>query len=270
MLLVRGLTMALPALSNAYGSSFYETFERITSAGWVLLSAASALLVAMLARSAGTPAAGMAWGAFAVAAVDTALSVVFAIEAFLNVRLMAPVTQALGHAPFSGAMLAMALAFDVLFWLVLVRLGRGRLTVNWTILYGALRGVSLLLALPSLMPYEMYREVVLQSNVLGPALTWGRLVMAAAHSVVVIFALVLVARTQTAAPDEAAPMAPPGKASPQRDMLVGGLWLGGGLMVTLVSFASASGGGRYLVTTGAIAYGLVRLIRGLMRMGQTS
>jgi hypothetical protein len=49
------------------------------------------------------------------------------------------------------------------------------------------------------------------------------------------------------------------------DILIGALWLVGGLAVTAGSFSMAhgAGGGRYVVTTGAIAYGLVRLFRGL-------
>jgi hypothetical protein len=51
------------------------------------------------------------------------------------------------------------------------------------------------------------------------------------------------------------------------DLVVGSIWLVGGLAVTIGSFAVASGpgGGHYFVTTGAIAYGLVRVIRGLSR-----
>ena len=70
------------------------------------------------------------------------------------------------------------------------------------------------------------------------------------------------------APVEARAPAAPHKASPQRDRIVGGIWLAGGVIVTLASYASASGGGRYIVTTGAIAYGLVRMVPGSMRMGE--
>lgn len=52
-------------------------------------------------------------------------------------------------------------------------------------------------------------------------------------------------------------------------MVLGGLALlvlGGG--VTLASYASASGGGRYVIATGAIASGIVTLVRGIGRMSQ--
>jgi hypothetical protein len=47
-----------------------------------------------------------------------------------------------------------------------------------------------------------------------------------------------------------------------KDKLYGAMWLVGGLMVTLVSYSAASNGGSYLVATGAIIYGAVRLVRG--------
>jgi hypothetical protein len=55
---------------------------------------------------------------------------------------------------------------------------------------------------------------------------------------------------------------------PGNDFVAGTLWLVGGILVTFVSYAAASsgsGGGRYFVTTGAIAYGIGRIIRGFAR-----
>jgi hypothetical protein len=54
--------------------------------------------------------------------------------------------------------------------------------------------------------------------------------------------------------------------SANRDLTVGGAWLLGGLLVTFVSYsmaASSPGGGHYVIATGAMLYGLLRLIRGL-------
>jgi hypothetical protein len=53
--------------------------------------------------------------------------------------------------------------------------------------------------------------------------------------------------------------------SANRDLTMGGAWLLGGLLVSLVSYslaASNPGGGRYLVASGAMLYGLFRLLRG--------
>lgn len=46
-------------------------------------------------------------------------------------------------------------------------------------------------------------------------------------------------------------------------MLVGGLWCGGGLAVTLYTHATASGGGTYVVAWGAIIFGGWQAIKGL-------
>jgi hypothetical protein len=56
--------------------------------------------------------------------------------------------------------------------------------------------------------------------------------------------------------------------SPVSDFLVGGILLAVGIGVTVVSLAAASDGGRYVVATGAIGVGLVRVIRGFVRLGR--
>lgn len=51
-----------------------------------------------------------------------------------------------------------------------------------------------------------------------------------------------------------------------RDLTVGGAWLLGGLLVTMVTFglaASSPGGGHYVIASGAMLYGAIRVIRGL-------
>ena len=55
--------------------------------------------------------------------------------------------------------------------------------------------------------------------------------------------------------------------SANRDLTVGGAWLLVGLMVTLGSYsmaASSPGGGHYVIASGAMLYGVFRLLRGLM------
>jgi len=49
----------------------------------------------------------------------------------------------------------------------------------------------------------------------------------------------------------------------KKDMLYGGLWFFGGLIVTIVTYSSASGGGRYVVAWGAIIFGGIQFFRGL-------
>lgn len=49
----------------------------------------------------------------------------------------------------------------------------------------------------------------------------------------------------------------------QKDMLYGALWCIGGIVVTAVTYSSASGGGRYVVAWGAIIFGAVQFFRGV-------
>jgi hypothetical protein len=48
------------------------------------------------------------------------------------------------------------------------------------------------------------------------------------------------------------------------NMLVGGLWCGGGLLVTALSYAGSSNGGGYVFAWGAIIFGGVQFFRGLL------
>jgi hypothetical protein len=95
-----------------------------------------------------------------------------------------------------------------------------------------------------------------------PVLRYSRWASLPLHVVSAILMLMLLRRAgwghATQAPAVAAP-------SGQRDLIVGGAWLAGGLLVTLASLMAASGGGRYVIITGAIAYGLIRIVRGLGR-----
>lgn len=50
----------------------------------------------------------------------------------------------------------------------------------------------------------------------------------------------------------------------KKDILHGALWCFGGILVTVVTFSAASGGGTYVVTWGAIIFGAIQLIKGLV------
>ncbi len=52
------------------------------------------------------------------------------------------------------------------------------------------------------------------------------------------------------------------------DLIIGALFLGGGVAVTYVSWTGGGIGGRTVLAWGPIVYGLYRLIRGLTRSGQ--
>lgn len=53
----------------------------------------------------------------------------------------------------------------------------------------------------------------------------------------------------------------------QKNMLYGALWCIGGIVVTALSYtvASGSGGGKYVLAWGAIAFGAIQFIRGLVQ-----
>lgn len=57
----------------------------------------------------------------------------------------------------------------------------------------------------------------------------------------------------------------------QRNIVYGGLWLFGGLVVTLGSYSLAanSGGGVYLVTSGALVWGGVQLLYGVYQCAKS-
>lgn len=52
----------------------------------------------------------------------------------------------------------------------------------------------------------------------------------------------------------------------RRDMIVGGLWCVGGLVVTIATYSASSGGGRYVVAWGAIIFGAIQFFRGLSKL----
>jgi hypothetical protein len=52
----------------------------------------------------------------------------------------------------------------------------------------------------------------------------------------------------------------------KKNMLVGSLWCGGGLLVTAITYSTAAGGGTYVVTWGAVIFGGIQLLRGIGQM----
>lgn len=57
-----------------------------------------------------------------------------------------------------------------------------------------------------------------------------------------------------------------------RNMLFGGLWFVGGSAITLITFAAAAnnpGGGRYFLAWGAILFGGIQFVHGLIQIGKT-
>lgn len=46
-------------------------------------------------------------------------------------------------------------------------------------------------------------------------------------------------------------------------MLYGALWCIGGIVITVVTYSAASGGGTYVVAWGAIIFGFIQFVKGL-------
>ncbi|MCA6362405.1 MAG: hypothetical protein IM638_05165 [Bacteroidetes bacterium] len=51
-----------------------------------------------------------------------------------------------------------------------------------------------------------------------------------------------------------------------RDMLIGGLWIAGGLIITIGTYSMASNGGTYFITYGPIIYGVIRFFKGVIKV----
>lgn len=58
------------------------------------------------------------------------------------------------------------------------------------------------------------------------------------------------------------------KEKANKDMIFGALWCVGGLIVTIVTYQAASGGGSYIVAWGAIIFGAVQFIRGMINASE--
>ena len=59
----------------------------------------------------------------------------------------------------------------------------------------------------------------------------------------------------------------PMRALGMRNMAIGGLWCVGGLAVTVISYSSAvTNGGGYIVTFGAILFGLLQFLKGAVQI----
>lgn len=229
-------------------SSALELYFLVMTGVWGGLSAAWAWLLYGYAQGRrGTPAHAVAQSAFLAAVVGVALLV-------LQEGLTRLGGIDLGQA-FNAGTLVLGVAGDVLLvWSVRKSLSS---LPSWLVpTYLVLRGVALSLALP---------QLVLGPQGVGSELfRFARLPLNLAHQGLLIFLLGL-GRRGAGSPG-APPEADPGP-NAQRDLMVGGAWLIGGLFVTVLSFQTASDGGRYVVTTGAIVYGAVRIGRGLLRGG---
>lgn len=245
-----------------------EATERVLLAGDVLaiaLGVASVVVVGRLARAArGSSPPSLLRAAVALVAIQLGLDVLAnaARIAFPNV-----LAGAFEYA-LPLAQVVVDVAARAALWLAVARLLPERVPRWLTASYLLAVGVVLAATLPRFVLARSFLYETAEGMSLFGKLSLGRLAASTLARVATLWLFALLAKSALASAAGAArSIAAPGAPSPQRDLAVGAVWLSAGVLVSVASFSMASGegGGRYLVTTGAIAYGAVRVVRGLRR-----
>jgi hypothetical protein len=188
-----------------------------------------------------------------VAAVEVLLGAVFAI-AELVPQLPTPGRLL----TFAAAVVGIALMALALLFIAKI----GRKTVGAAVASGfvVVRGIGILLFTTRLFQGPVWIQSARSALALLTSIGIGLLALQARG---------VVAQAVTVN-GPALPEAPVGAG---RLILTGGVLLALGIGVTVASYSvasSSSGGGRYVVATGAIASGLVQLVRGLGRLGKSA
>lgn len=270
IVLVALVYRALPTLMRSAGKDAFDVVHGVIAVVWLAFTGAEVFFLWGLAREAGAhPAARLLRTTLGLGWVSVALSLLNVVGALGGPDLL-HFTGDLGRFVAVGFQLGIALAFDVVFWISLEQLLGDRLLPALRPAFYVLRIFSLLLGSLNMLPFAIYKSWLL-AGIIGTLFPWLRLLVTIAWNVVVIVALNTLAQSAPAPGAVAGgPMAPPPESDGKTDLIVGALWLGGGLLVTFLSYSAASsgGGGRYVVTTGAIAVGAVRIVRGLVRLAR--
>lgn len=245
---------------DVIGTESFSTASTAFNFVWISCSVIGlALLIPFSRGRRGTMAGGPASAAIVLAAAGIAVEVLFLLPD-LSI-FSGDFGRLLGLASIS-----FALAFDIVFWLAISRSTSG--LASWLApIYFTLRGFGVLASLPSVaLDFETYRRLFLEDG-LGTIIGWVRWPIGIAANLIVLSVLRRLMTGRGTSAIAAAPAPLEAQDTSARDLIIGSLWLGGGLIVTVVSYAAASGGGRYVITTGAVVYGLIRVIRGLTKLG---
>jgi hypothetical protein len=236
---------------------------------WLAMAIAEVVFLRGLRREVGPHRAagplGAALGLATAALVLAALSLLASFDVFDVFHLL---PGDLGRVVRMGLHLGVSVPLDIVLWVALERLveGSGEPTgPGLRAAFYACRLASAALGALSLLPLDTYRALM-TSGPLSSIRPWLFATLTLGWSVPV---LVLLRRVAQRAPVSAAGIAVPVAPTGQNDAFVGALWLGGGLLATAVSYSAAAsaGNGRYMITVGPIAYGVVRMVRGLSRAG---
>ncbi|MDP1826272.1 MAG: hypothetical protein Q8L48_23595 [Archangium sp.] len=129
-----------------------------------------------------------------------------------------------------------------------------------------MRSAFSLASMAHLVPIDLYRNSVYRLAM--PLLSLFNAVALVVSALAVKAAVAGAPSTPTLVAAAGLQPAPAEPVAPIADFLVGGILLAVGIGVTVVSLAAASEGGRYVVATGAIGVGLVRIVRGFIRLGR--
>jgi hypothetical protein len=245
---------------SSFGVHDYQTFLSASRVIWILVAVANPVLLWIFFQGRrGTPTQSLAYGALILSVMLLVFDLAFE---FLHVRSFEAWNE-----PILIARMAMFFITDIFVWLAVVRTlpqDPGLSTAYFAVL--AASAVLSLLTSLRLLPSSMMME----------SLSWLSRALSLVGQLLVIVVLRRLARDGALGPgdlvdaDAAVSVAPPPRAG-GRDIAIGLAFLVGGCVITFASYSAASsaGGGQYFVTTGAIAYGLVKLIRGLVAVSSS-
>jgi hypothetical protein len=154
-----------------------------------------------------------------------------------------------------------------------------RLTMDTRAWVMPVLGVSFLLMLArTALSFALSHDLGGRDLLMHPAYRFASLGMGLFNSIAILAAAWAVRETLQSAPGASgvpftaqAGLVPsaPEPISPAADFLIGGILLAVGIGVTVVTMSAASGGGRYVVATGAIGVGIGRIIRGVIRSAKS-
>lgn len=266
LLVLMGTQVAGALLGFAYGPlmGLSEKMELVFAGVWMLFTLVMCVGLAFVAL--GTEPPALAWGACVLELVSSVGSEVLQHAT----KLFGLSYQLVGFA--SGAVTLLGLAERALILWLLVSLLRGKHTWGPMVAVG-LFGIGLARsAVPFAMSLGALDMEFYSSMLFGAVLTGATLLSTTGSLALTWFArkTTLEGEVSPVSPREAGLTSPvaAAPASPAADFAIGAVLLVIGLGVTAVSMSAASGGGRYVVATGAIGVGLGRVIRGFIKLGR--
>lgn len=258
------------AVGTALGTTAVNEFFKVQSVLWLVFDAALVVLLVPFVRGRrGSRSETVALAALALACVNLAFDLIVASPDLGGPELLSFTSRSFADRWFPVALFAVLVGFQVCFWLAITRSAARVPTAFGPVFYTLLGASAVFSLLRATLSPETQRELFV-TGAFAAAIAWVRVILTAIRGVfpILVVRTLMLGRTgPIAASAEGELEAPP---SGTRDIVIGALWLVGGLVVTLGSYSSASssGGGRYVVTTGAIVIGVVRIVRGLLRSGQ--